>query len=248
MKPTVGKLALVLALGNLALAPASAQGPFRGANSQRPAGSPWPLARPSRIYVSPFHLDPQVAAKLAQEAAANPANSLRNSADSRPRVADNLTGNDRSAPVGENIAKQLVKDLNEAKVPAVYWSQPTPPPQDGWRLTGQVVALDEGHKAAQNVIGLGAGNKKVAVDVALADPNTAAGQPFFLIDTSDKGRHMPGAAPLALIRGFNPISLAAKMVASESGVKDISQQNKIASQISKEIINSMKQHGQAPGR
>jgi hypothetical protein len=38
------------------------------------------------------------------------------------------------------------------------------------------------------------------------------------------------------------------MVASESGVKDITQQNKIASQISKEIINSMKLHGQAPGR
>jgi hypothetical protein len=159
-----------------------------------------------------------------------------------------ITSHKRDSAEADNAFLILVKDLNEAKVPAVYWSQPTPPPQDGWRLTGQVVALDEGHKAAQNVIGLGAGNKKVAVDVALADPNTAAGQPFFLIDTSDKGRHMPGAAPLALIRGFNPISLATKMVASESGVKDISQQNKIASQISKEIINSMKLHGQAPGR
>ncbi len=248
MKTTLVRLAMAVMVCHLALLGASAQGPFRGANSQRPAGSPWPLQRPGRIYVTPFHLDPKLAAQLAQAEAANPVGAARKNADSRPRIADAVTGNDRSAPVGDNIAKQVVKDLTDARVPAVFWNQPTAPPQDGWRLTGQVVGLDEGHKAAQNVIGFGAGNKKVAVDVALADPNTAGGQPFFLIDTSDKGRHMPGAAPLAVIRGFNPISLATKMVVSESGMKDISQQNKIASEISKEIVTAMKQHGQIPGR
>jgi hypothetical protein len=244
MKTTCVRLAVALVLGNFALLAASAQGPFRGSNSQRPAGSPWPKQAPTRIYVTPFHLDPKVAAQVAKAEAANPVGAARKNVDSRPRVADAVSGNDRSAPVGDNIAKQVVKDLNDARVPAVYWNQPTAPPQDGWRLTGQVVGLDEGHKAAQNVIGLGAGNKKVAVDVALSDPNTAGGQSFFLIDTSDKGRHMPGAAPLAVIRGFNPISIATKVVVSESGVKDVSQQNKIASEISKEIVTAMKQHGQ----
>lgn len=235
---------LALSLTLLGSMPVWAQPPLLNPTQQRPANNSWPNRPPARIYVMPFHLDPALAQKIDQANSTNNKGPARQFRDTRPRAADVVTGNDRSAPIGESIAKQVAKNLADAKVPAVFWNQPTPPPADGWKLTGQVVALDEGHKLAQNAIGFGAGNKKVAVDVAMADPNTGGGQPFFLLDTSDKGRHMPGTLPLAAIRGFNPITMGAKVVASESGVKDVSQQHKIASEISDEVIKGLKAHGQ----
>jgi hypothetical protein len=64
------------------------------------------------------------------------------------------------------------------------------------------------------------------------------------MDTSDSGRKMPGTAPVAIIAGFNPIAIASKMVVSNSGIKDSGQQHRIASEISNEILASMKAHGQ----
>jgi hypothetical protein len=68
------------------------------------------------------------------------------------------------------------------------------------------------------------------------------------MDTSDSGRKMPGTAPVAIVAGFNPIAIASKMVVSNSGLKDGTQQHRIASEISNEIIATMKTQGQVRTR
>ena len=220
-----------------------AQGPTKSATQK--AAISWPTKPPARIYVLPFSMDKAVADELAKDDSLIPKGPLRKAVDSRPRVTDAVTGHDRNTPIGQSIAMQVTKNLTGAGLPAVFWNQPTYPQGEGWRLTGQIVSLNEGNKVAQNAIGFGAGNKKIAVDAAISDPTIGGGQPFFLMDTSDSGRKMPGTAPVAVIAGFNPIAIASKVVVSNSGLKDSGQQHRIASEISNEILATMKSHGQA---
>ena len=223
-----------------------AQGPTKSTTQK--AALSWPTKHPTKIYVLPFSMDKAVADELAKDDSLIPKGPLRKAADSRPRVTDAVTGHDRNTPIGQSIAMQVAKNLTDAGLPAVFWNQPTNPQGEGWRLTGQIVSLNEGNKVAQNAIGFGAGNKKIAVDAALSDPTIGGGQPFFLMDTSDSGRKMPGTAPVAIIAGFNPIAIASKTVVSNSGIKDSGQQHRIASEISNEILASMKTHGQVKAK
>lgn len=225
---------------------AKAQGPTKSSTQKTQVS--WPTRPPSRIYVLPFYMDKALADELAKDDSLIPKGPLRKAAESRPRVTDAINGHDRNTPIGQSIAMQVAKNLADAGLPAVYWNQPNYPQGEGWRLTGQIVHMNEGNKVAQNAIGFGAGNKKIAVDAALSDPTTGGGQPFFLMDTSDSGRKMPGTAPVAIVAGFNPIAIASKMVVSNSGLKDGTQQHRIASEISNEIIATMKTHGQVRTR
>ena len=208
-----------------------------------PASTPWPAQPPGRIYVLPFAIDPAIQEQLAQQAEGPiPQGPVRKMLASRPRVADIVTGYDRSLPVGASVARMVAADLARAGLPAVSWEQPEPPPADGWRLTGQVVMLDEGSAAARNAIGFGVGNTHIGIDVALSDPATAGGQPFFLLDTSDRGRMMPGTVPIAAAAGFNPYVVVGKLAASSSGISDITQQQRLADGIVQAVTEAMAQH------
>ena len=239
-------LVLVSISGFLFSDTSTAQGPVKSNVVGNPAT--WPAYAPSRIYVFPFYIDKQLADELAKDDSLIPKGPVRKAVENRPRVTDAITGYDRNMPVGQSIAMQVAKNLYDAGLPVVYWNQPNIPEGAGWRITGQIVSLDEGHKLAQNAIGFGVGNKKIALDVAISDPQTANGQPFFLMDTSDKGRRMPGTAPVAAVAGFNPVAVASKAVISRSGLKDSSQQSRLASEISSEILTAMKNHGSGRGR
>lgn len=213
------------------------------ATAVAPAQTAWPARPPARIYVIPFMIDPALQQQLAQQAeGVIPQGPVRQLLASRPRVTDLVTGHDRTLPVGTSVARMVADDLTQAGLPAVYWDQPTPPPADGWRLYGQVVQLDEGSAAARNVIGFGAGNVHIGLDIAMADPATAGGQPFFILDTSDRGRMMPGTLPLAAAAGFNPVVVAGKLAASSSGISDITQQKRLADGIVAAVTEAMVQH------
>jgi hypothetical protein len=214
------------------------------------ATAAWPARPPARIYVVPFAMEPGLQEQLRQQAQSSiiPQGPVRQLIAARPRVTDMVTGNDRSLPVGTSVAKLVADDLAAAGLPAVLWTNPGPPPTDGWRLVGQVVSLDEGSAAARNVVGFGVGNKHVGIDVALADPLTAGGQPFFILDSSDAGRRMPGTLPIAAVAGFNPAVVVGKVVASNSGLADISQQQRLAGEISGAVKAGLEGHGMLPRR
>jgi len=233
-------------VGVLSLTGAIAVGqpPSFGPSSSQamPAAVSWPVRPPARIYVLPFAIDPALQQQLQQQASLIPQGPVRQMISARPRVTDMVTGFDRSQPPGVAIAKLVADDLAQAGYPIVFWTNPGPPPADGWRLGGQVVALDEGSAVARNAIGFGAGNKSIGIDVGMADPATANGQPFFILDTSDRGRLTPGTVPLAAVAGFNPVVVAGKLVASNSGIADITQQQRLAGEIAAAVSQAINQH------
>ena len=227
--------------------PCQAQGFSIGPTSSTPAATPipWPARPPARIYVVPFPMEPGLEQHLEQAAASGiPQGPLRRMMADRPRVSDMVTGFDRQAPAGWSIAQQVANTLAGAGLPVVFWNRPDAPPADGWQVRGEVVTLDDGSAAARGLVGFGAGNKKVGVDVVLCDPQTAGGQAFFVLDTSDKGRMTPGAVPLGAVAGFNPTVMIGRAAATATGLGDITQQARISKEIADAIVTAMRQHGQ----
>lgn len=228
------------------------QQPFSGPTTSVavPAATTWPAKPPARIYVLPFAMEPGLQEQLDRQAEATviPQGPVRKLLSARPRVADVVMGNDRTLPVGDSISKLVADELAVAGWPAVFWNDPNPPPADGWRLGGQVVGLDDGSTAARNAIGFGVGNKIIGIDVAMSEPSTAGGRPFFVLETSDKGLKMPGTLPLAAVAGFNPYVVAGKVAASSSGIADIAQQRRMADEIARAVAEAVSLHAAAPAR
>lgn len=229
---------------------ATAQRPSFGPTSTvaaTPATS-WPARPPSRIYVIPFAIDPAIEQQAQQQGSVIPQGPVRQMIASRPRVADLVTGYDRDQPAGTAIAKLVADELAKAGYPVVFWANAGPPPTDGWRLGGQIVALDAGHVAAHNAIGFGVGNATIGIDVGMSDPATANGQPFFIINTSDRGRLTPGTAPMAAVAGFNPFVIAGKVVASHSGLADATQQKRMADEIAVAVAEAINRQARPGSR
>jgi hypothetical protein len=208
----------------------------------------WPPSPPTRIYVLPFTIDPGLQEELRQQASSGllPQGPVRQLMASRPRVADMVTGYDRSEPPGVGVARLVADEMAKAGWPAIFWTEQAPPPADGWRLAGQVVNLDEGSAAARNVVGFGAGNKHVGIDVMLSDPKTAGGKPFLILDSSDKGRMMPGTVAVGAVAGFNPAVIVGKHVVSNSGIADITQQQRLADEIAGTVAEAINTHRPGP--
>ena len=234
--------ALLVSAGPLASARAQSFGPT--AATAVPTAAVWPAARPARIYVLPFTMDPALQEELRQQAAGGlvPQGPVRQLMASRPRVVDMVTGHDRSEPPGVSIARLVADELKQAGWPTVFWTEASLPPANGWRLAGQVAQLDEGSAAARNAIGFGVGNKQIGIDIAMSDPATAGGTPFFILDSSDKGRMTPGTVAVGAVAGFNPAVVVGKVVASNSGVADITQQQRLADEIARSVAESINAH------
>jgi hypothetical protein len=234
-----GVVTIVACLGSVvAAAQPPALGPTAAAVQAAPAT--WPTRPPTKIYVLPFAMEPGLQEQMQQQASVLPQGPVRKLIADRPRVTDLVTGHDRSVPAGVAIAKLVADELAAAGWPVSYWDRPELPPADGWRLSGQVVSLDAGSAAARNMIGFGAGNASIGIDIAVSDPATAGGQPFFILDSSDKGRRMPGTLPIAAVAGFNPAVVAGKLVASNSGLADITQQRRMADEIARSVAEGVR--------
>ena len=232
-------------------APAMAQPPLLGPTTSQavPAATTWPATPPARIYVIPFRMDPALQEQLAQQAApVIPQGPVRSLFASRPRLVDAVTGYDRSEPPGVAVARLVAEELATAGWPAVFWGESAQPPADGWRLYGEVVNLDEGSAVARNMIGFGAGNATLGIDIALADPATAGGRPFFVLDSSDRGRRAPGTLAIGAVAGFNPAVVAGKIVASNSGLADVTQQRRMADEIATAVADAVNGRASVPAR
>lgn len=243
----VSLVRLLIAASIAAIGPAAvlrAQQPGPTAAATVPTAAVWPASPPARLYVIPFAIDPAIQEQMRQQSAGGlvPQGPVRQMMASRPRVVDVVTGHDRSEPPGVTISRLVADELKQAGWPVVFWTEAVPPPADGWRLFGQVVHLDEGSAAARNAIGFGVGNKQIGIDIAMSDPATAGGTPFFILDSSDKGRMMPGTVAIGAAAGFNPYVVAGKLVASNSGVADITQQQRLADEIARAVAEAINAH------
>jgi hypothetical protein len=101
---------------------------------------------------------------------------------------------------------------------------------------------------ARNAIGFGVGNATLGIDIALADPATAGGRPFFVLDSSDRGRRAPGTLAIGAVAGFNPAVVAGKIVASNSGIADVTQQRRMADEIADAVAEAVNARAFVPAR
>lgn len=218
-------------------------GPTR--STEQVVATPWPVRPPARIYVMPFTIEPGLAEQLQQNSPSSvlPRGPVQQMIASRPRVVDMVTGYDRSQPVSVTAAKMLAEELGRAGLPAVSWDGPGLPPADGWLLNGQIVSLTDGSVAAKNLVGFGVGNKTIGIDVMLSDPATAGGHPFFVLDSSDKGRMIPGTLAIGAVTGFNPAVVIGRAVATQSGIADVTQQRRLAQEVSQSVVAGLQAHG-----
>jgi len=76
----------------------------------------------------------------------------------------------------------------------------------------------------------------------LSDPATASGHPFFVLDSSDKGRMIPGRLALGGVSGRNPAVVVGRTVASQSGIADVTQQRRLAQEISQAVVTALQAH------
>jgi len=214
------------------------------ASTAQAVATPWPIRPPARVYVMPFAIEPGLAEQLQQQNQNRiiPQGPVQQMLASRPRVIDMVTGYDRSQPMGVTAAKTLTDELNRAGLPAVPWEGPGLPPADGWLLNGQIVSLTQGSVVAKNLVGFGVGNTTIGIDVMLSDPATAGGHPFFVLDSSDKGRMIPGTLALGAVSGFNPAVVVGRAVATQSGIADVTQQKRLAQEISQAIVTALQAH------
>jgi hypothetical protein len=214
------------------------------ASAVQAVATPWPIRPPARIYVMPFTIEPGLAEQLQQQNQNRiiPQGPVQQMLASRPRVIDMVSGYDRSQPMGFTAAKMLTEELDRAGLPAMQWAGPGLPPADGWLLNGQIVSLTEGSVVAKNLVGFGVGNTTVGIDVMLSDPATAGGHPFFILDSSDKGRMIPGTLALGAVSGFNPAVVVGRAVATQSGIADVTQQRRLAQEVSQAIVAALQAH------
>ena len=214
------------------------------ASAAQAVATPWPVRPPARIYVMPFTIEPGLAEQLQQQHQNRilPQGPVQQMLASRPRVIDMVSGYDRSQPMSVTAAKMLTEELDRAELPAVPWAGPGLPPADGWVLNGQIVSLSEGSVVAKNLVGFGVGNKTIGIDVMLSDPATAGGHPFFILDSSDKGRMIPGTLALGAVTSFNPAVVVGRAVATQSGVADVTQQQRLAQEIAQAVVAAFQAH------
>jgi hypothetical protein len=241
---TMGVAVLACCQGAVARGQFPSFGPT--ASTAQAVATPWPVRPPVRIYVMPFTIEPGLAEQIQHQSQNSivPQGPVQQMLASRPRVIDMVTGYDRSQPMGFTAAKMLTEELDRAGLPAVQWAGPGLPPADGWLLNGQIVSLSEGSVVAKNLVGFGVGNKTIGIDVMLSDPATAGGHPFLVLDSSDKGRMIPGTLALGAVTGFNPAVVVGRAVATQSGVADVTQQQRLAQEISQSVIAAIQAHTQ----
>ena len=137
------------------------------------------------------------------------------------------------------LSSSLTKELDDSSLPARRLPPGQPLPDKGWLIRGQFVEVDEGNRVRRAVIGFGAGETHMEIQVTVTDCGAHPDSPFLMFGTVAETGKMPGA-----IISKNPYVAAAKFVLSKNAPeKDVKH---IAGRIATEIVSYMKTRGLLP--
>lgn len=187
-----------------------------------PPGPPGP--RPTVIYVTDFHLDP--AQIESGESRGLLGGERRGILGRRRGILRNNDPEDKSREFVGMLSDAIIKHLRSAGLNAEYlpnvhaeyippetggrlrFVPGTPPlPSVGWLVTGWFEDIAEGKAAVEATVGFGAGSGHAEAAVAVSDLARDAGQPFIVMGSGSRTRHMPGG-----LITKNPYVMAAKFV------------------------------------
>ena len=156
-----------------------------------------PSAPAKRVYVQDFSLDAE---------ATEPKKGLLG----RPRLFQELTGEDPAAHarrIVDELATALVKDLNNAGVPAERLPPGAPLPPEGWLIRGVFTEADSGNVVRRAIIGFGSGKTEMEVQVGVSDLANRPDESFLLFGTLTDPSRLPGGVVTR-----NPYIVAAKFL------------------------------------
>jgi|GEM_PF-1116779 len=204
---TLSSLVLCATLAASALAPAKVRNVAPGAQA--------PVAPPVVIYVDRFSTQ-----DVMEKAGDSPLFG-DDGGGGRPHLFGMLRGGEDNTLLGQRrqqqqadllmklpgiLQKTLVESLNKGVARAAVGDGTLAAQLNCWVLHGEFLVIDQGHRAAQAGVGLGAGQSQVEIHArlyTLSDPDA----PFLTFDTKGASGHMPGAVVM-----MNPYVAAAKFV------------------------------------
>lgn len=134
------------------------------------------------------------------------------------------------------LAQSITQALNDRSIQAVRLPQGESPPNNGWIVRGQFLEVNEGNRLQRAVIGFGAGESDMQIQVDVCNLFSHPNTPFLTFGAESESGRKPGA-----IVTMNPYVAAAKFVLSKNAPeKDIQH---VGAQIAAEIINYMRTRG-----
>jgi hypothetical protein len=160
--------------------------------------------RPAVVYVADFDIEASEVKSEPGLAGARPLGILPSGPLARLRHGDPQA---EARHLVGLMADTLVADLAKAGLEARRVPPGVSLPSEGWGVRGAFLQVDQGNRLRRAVIGLGAGETRLEVAVAIDALSTAAPAPLYTLDTSAESRKLPGAAVK-----LNPYVAAARFV------------------------------------
>jgi hypothetical protein len=180
-----------------------------------------PVARPSAIYVTDFHLD---ASQIEHKGLLG--GERQGILGGRGPLRRGHDPASEAVSLPHLLSQSIVKDLKNAGLRAEYLpevhaqyyphqangriqfaSDSAPLPREGWLVTGWFEDVQEGQAAVSATVGFGAGSGKAEADVAVSDLARDASVPIMVMGSGSRARKMPGG-----LITKNPYVMAAKFV------------------------------------
>jgi hypothetical protein len=166
-----------------------------------------PPGAPSMIYVQNFELG---AATLK----ADPG-----TISGRPRLIqfgkkDPATEIDK---IGDELEKEIVANLQKAKIPAKRLEDNADRPASGWLVNGELMDVEEGNRMQKAVLGFGIGNSKATLFVNVRDAAKPKEADLLDFNVTSEGNKAPGGG-VGEVAMHSPYAMAASFALNRDAV------------------------------
>ncbi|HEY9162376.1 MAG TPA: DUF4410 domain-containing protein [Desulfomonilia bacterium] len=196
------------------------------------------IARPSIIYVTDFHLDPD---QLQKESIIKRDGIVKKRLDALKPDDD---PSQKAAKLIAALSGSIIKGLKDAGQNVDYCPnssglrkdfvpQDLNLPSDGWLVAGWFSKVDEGNRALSSTVGFGKGAESIQIEVDVYDLSEKSGGPFLHIGSESGAKKIPGG-----LITKNPYTMAAQYVLSKGATeKDVQKQGSAIAETLLQFIN-----------
>src|SRR5262249_56739278 len=119
----------------------------------------------------------------------------------------------RARGLAELLSKTMAHALEKARFSAGRIASDAVRSGDGWLIGGEFLEIDEGNRLRRAVVGFGAGQADVHVQVEVFDLLRDPRSPVLVYGTAEVSRKAPGGAVMTAAT-HNPYAMAARYVLS----------------------------------
>jgi hypothetical protein len=144
---------------------------------------------------------------------------LYDAGDARQHEERFIGGGEGPLRLAELLSNTIVHDLAEAGFRASRIASDAAPPANGWLVGGEFLEIDEGNRLRRAVVGFGAGQADVHVQVEVFDLRRDPRTPMLVYGTAEASSKAPGGAAMAAAT-HNPYAMAARYVLSRRATED----------------------------